>query len=127
MDFSISVEEGENIVLPTVVLNEKYTHKLEIFDECYELVTSPVIYGGATVSPTPPSGGSGWQWGGVAANGLVVQSPLLMGDLAPILWINAQPIDWQNVGLVWNSSSGELDFSAVGGAFGTVYFQYRNL
>lgn len=124
--FQVAATEGDNIVLPTSALNEKYTHRMEVQGQCYEIRTSPAISGGGSI-PVPPASANAWQWGEVEASGVIVASPLLTGELAPILWLSQMPIDWELQGVTWDPGTGELDFSSMGGAFGKIYFQYRNI
>lgn len=124
--FQVAATEGDNIVLPTSALNEKYTHRMEMQGQCYEIRTSPAISGGGSIPVPPPASGNAWQWGDVEASGVIVTSPLLTGELAPIMWVSEQPIDWANHGVTWDPVTGELDFSSMGGIFGKIYFQYRN-
>lgn len=126
--FAFQVDEGEAVIIPTVVLNEDYVHELRLTNTegvttCYHLRTAytSVLSG---YEPVPPIS-SVWQWGEVEANGNIVDSELLGGDLSPIIWINQNPTDWEEVGITREGD--ELDFTAIGGAFGKIIFQYRNL
>lgn len=78
----------------------------------------------------PESDGLGdgppWQWGESAAAGNVITSADLKFTIAPILFLNEQPIDWNAQGVVHDEIAGTLDFTAIGGAFGKVLFQYVN-
>lgn len=125
--FQVAATEGDNLVVPTFTLNEKYTHRMEVLGQCYEVRTSPAVTPAGTTPPSPPISVNAWQWGSANASGNVVTSPLLTGELAPILWVNEQPIDWADQGVTHDPGTGQLDFSAIGGVFGKLFFQYRNL
>lgn len=126
--FGFEVNAGENIVIPTSVLNENYLHELRLFNTtgvqtCYHLKTryTSVLSG---FEPQPPIS-SIWQWGKLAVNGNTVSDDLLGGDLSTIIWINEQPVDWAAQGITHTGDT--LDFTAIGGAYGNIIFQYRSL
>lgn len=126
--FGFEVNNGLPIVLPTVVFNEDYVHELRVIDEdgiqtCYRVrsVYQRTLTG---FEPQPPIS-QVWQWGQLAVSGNTVSDLTLGGELAPIMWINEQPIDWAAQGII--HAGDELDFTSIGGVFGTIIYQYRNL
>lgn len=126
--FSFEVSENEDIVLPALVFNEDYTHELRIttnlgVETCYKARTA-ISTDVAGFTPDPPANDV-WQWGELAVNGNTVSDTLLGGDLSPIIWLNEQPLNWDAQGITHVGDT--LDFTAIGGAFGTLIFQYRNL
>lgn len=126
--FGFEVNQNLPIVLPRTVFNENYIHELRIIDEadiqtCYKVRTAyqNTLTG---FDPQPPISAV-WQWGELAVNGNTVSDLTLGGEIAPILWLNEQPLDWAQQGITHVGDT--LDFSAIGGAFGTLIYQYRNL
>lgn len=126
--FGFEVNQGLPIVLPRTVFNENYIHELRIIDEndiqtCYRVRSA---YQNTLVGfePQPPIS-QVWQWGELPVNGTTVSDLTLGGELAPILWLNEQPLDWASQGITHVGDT--LDFTAIGFAQGTIIYQYRNL
>lgn len=125
--FGFEVNVGENIVIPTSVLNENYLHELRLFNttgvqSCYHLKTryTSVLSG---FEPQPPVSDI-WQWARLEGNGTnTLDNPLLTGDLSMLIWINEQEQDWAQQGITQTDTGlvFPYDFS------GTLIFQYRNL
>lgn len=129
--FGLEVTEDEDIILPTIVLNENYIHQTKFYREdgsefgCYKLQTQ--LTQNVSGSPLPPAPSGSWDWHTLAVNGNTVVSPYLEGELSPIIFLDSNPIEWATQGITWDSSTGTLDFTAIGGFIGDVTFQYRNL
>jgi len=128
-NFSVAVTTGEKISFPTFLLNEDYKHQLKLFDTsdefigCYSLNTH-IALNIADYPVTPPETAA-WQWGELTVNGNTVDSNLLTGDISPIIWLNEQPLNWANQGITQTSTG--LDFTTIGGAYGNLVFQYKNI
>lgn len=128
-NFGVAVTSGEEVVFLSSVFNENYTHELRLFDAndtlfgCYRLST--VYTKNVSGAPVIPPADDTWQWGQVAANGNIVDSVLLTGDISPIIWYNEQPMDWVQQGVIQTATG--LDFTSIGGAYGTISFQYKNI
>src|SRR5690606_23309154 len=90
---------------------------LDIFNPNYPAGGSPSI---------PPILGNGpaWQWGQLADSGTIVTDDLLKNDIAPLIYVNQQYIDWASYGVTHDPVTGTLDFSALGAVYGTLTFQY---
>lgn len=128
-EFGVAVQEDQDIAFLTSVLNANYVHELRLYDEndnlfgCYKLKTH--LTQSVSGAPVIPPADDTWQWGQITANGNIVDSVLLTGDISPIIWVNEQPVDWVAQGIVQTGTG--LDFTSIGGAFGTISFQYKNL
>lgn len=126
--FGFEVVGGQNIVLPTLLFNEDYVHELRLTDAdgintCYKVnaIFGSVLSG---FEPQPPIS-EVWQWGELAMSGNTISNILLGGEIAPIIWVNEQPINWVLQGVTHVGDT--LDFTSIGGVFGTIIFQYRML
>lgn len=126
--FGFEVVGGQNIVLPTILFNEDYVHELRLtnaagINTCYKVnaMIGSVLNGFA---PQPPIS-EVWQWGELPISGNTVSNILLGGEIAPIIWVNEQPIDWAAQGVTHVGDT--LDFTSIGGVIGNIIFQYRNL
>lgn len=128
-NFSIAVTSGDNISIPTFLLNANYVHLLKVYNTsdvlvgCYNLNT--IIAQGVADYPVNPPDNDTWQWATVTANGNQVDDVLLTGDISPIIWLNQQPIEWAAQGIIQTATG--LDFTAIGGAVGSLVFQYKNI
>lgn len=67
-----------------------------------------------------------WQWGSVIVNGNSVTSPLLAGELAPIVYVAEMPVSWVAQGWVHNPSTGTLTMPTTFDNVNMI-FQYRNI
>lgn len=130
-NMSVLANEDDELAVPTFVLNESYTHEIRITppigaEVCYSAITYP-SFNVAGYAPVPPDSDT-WQWGELDVDGNTVTSNLLTGDLSPIIWINQNPTDWEEVGITHDSGTGTLDFTAIGGITnGKIIFQYKNI
>lgn len=124
--FQISATEGDNLMVPTFILNEKYTHRMEVLGQCYELRTSPAVTPAGTTPPSPPISGNTWEWGSLIINGNSLTSPLLAGELAPIVYVSEMPVSWVAQGWVHNPNAGTLTTPTTF-VNADIIFQYRNI
>lgn len=129
-NLSVLATEDMELSVPTFVLNENYVHEIIITNpggniSCYNANTY-LSFNVAGYTPVPPDNDT-WQWGELDVSGDTVVSNLLAGDLSPIIWINQNPTDWEDVGITHDPESGTLDFTAIGGVIGKIIFQYKNL
>jgi hypothetical protein len=126
-EFGVAATEGEDIAILTSLLNEQYTHELRLTDpmgdiRCYKVKTYPSFT--ASGAPVIPVDNDTWQWGQVFnISGNTVDSELLTGDISPYIWLNEQPLDWEEQGIT-QTATGLLFPYTVSGILG---FQYKNL
>lgn len=129
--FTVEVTEGQSIYMLSSLLNENYTHRLKLYDSggvltCYSLRTQYAINmddgGGGEIIPPGT-----WQWAtmGIDSTTDIVTSLYFLNPVAPILWIDSNPLNWANAGIEHDTETGTLDFSAIGGISGTLNFQYQ--
>lgn len=124
----VMADAGDELSVPTYVLNEQYTHEIRVIDPngtttCYYGETHPE-FTAAGYTPIPPANDT-WQWGELEVNGMTVSDVLLSGQISPIIWINQNPTDWQEVGITHVGDT--LDFTSIGGVQGTIIFQYKGI
>lgn len=82
--FTVGVTEGENIIIPSSVLNENYTHELRLYNgssllNCYHLKVTIDVNSGDF--PVPESTGNTLQGASFTGNGTDTQAfPILTGQ-----------------------------------------------
>lgn len=54
-----------------------------------------------------------------------IQSDYLKKEISRKIMVNGQMLDWADVGITQNTSTGTLDFTAVGGFSGRLIFEYK--
>lgn len=130
--FSFEADDGDEISVPTSVLNENYVHVLKLTNPndvltCYEISTS-IGFGVSGLPVTPPINNT-WQWGTIIVNdpSLTVEDNLFQGEVSPIIWANGTPIEWALQGVIHDPETLTMDFTAIGGMQGSLVFQYKIL
>lgn len=133
--FSVAALSGEDIVIPTSALNESYTHEATVIAPsgatvCYWLNT--MISMSIAYVPFVPVDNDTWQPHTVVVDEFTntVTSPYFSGDVADMIWINEQPVQWAVNGVslgVITKTGDTFDFSAFGGISGKIFFNYKNL